>query len=541
MLRTCIATVSLSGDLHEKIDAIAAAGFDGIEIFESDLLAYPAAPSEVRRMITSAGLRLPILQPFRDFEGLPEPYRSRAFERAERKFDLMGSLGTDLLLVCSNVAPIALGGFDRAADDLRELGERAAKRGLRIGFEALSWGRHVSDHRDAWEIVSRADHPAVGIVLDSFHTLALGIDLNSVRQIPGKRIFHVHLADAPPIELDLLSLSRHFRSMPGQGTLDVTGFLSAVEAAGYTGYVSLEIFNDQFRSASARQTAIDGRRSLIAAMDEVASRDKATTQTRAGQPLPGRAVPTGIDFIEFAADDATAPALAQLLSGLGFSRAERPPSKNVEWWRQGMINILINSAREGFAHTAFNLQGPCVCSMGLAVEDAKAAIARAEALLADRLSYHFGGDGISLPALRGIGASLIFLLDAHNSPMSQEEKSAAQTPRAGLLGIDHVSQSLEREQMLSAVLFYTSIFALERTPELEIADPSGLVQSQVVQTASGSVRIALNAPKSARTMPGRFLHEIFRPRSAAYRFHNKRYLQNSRLPEKCVRSNPYDP
>src|SRR5688500_693911 len=282
MLRTCIATVSLSGDLHEKIDAIAAAGFDGIEIFESDLLAYPAAPSEVRRMITSAGLRLPILQPFRDFEGLPEPYRSRAFERAERKFDLMGLLGTDLLLVCSNVAPTALGGFDRAADDLRELGERAAKRGLRIGFEALSWGRHVSDHRDAWEIVTRAGHPAVGIVLDSFHTLALGIDLDSVRQIPAERIFHVHLADAPPIKLDLLSLSRHFRSMPGQGALDVTGFLSAVEATGYTGYISLEIFNDQFRSASARQTAIDGRRSLIAVMDEVGYRDKAATQTRAG-------------------------------------------------------------------------------------------------------------------------------------------------------------------------------------------------------------------------------------------------------------------
>ena len=70
-----------------------------------------------------------------------------------------------------------LGGIDRAAADLHELGERAAKRGLRVGFEALAWGRHINDYRDAWEVVRRADHPAVGLVLDSFHILARKTDL----------------------------------------------------------------------------------------------------------------------------------------------------------------------------------------------------------------------------------------------------------------------------------------------------------------------------------------------------------------------------
>ena len=79
-------------------------------------------------------------QPFRDFEGMPEPQRSRTFARAERKFDLMGELGCDLLMICSNVAPDSLGGIDRAAADFHELGERAAKRGIRVGFEALAWG-----------------------------------------------------------------------------------------------------------------------------------------------------------------------------------------------------------------------------------------------------------------------------------------------------------------------------------------------------------------------------------------------------------------
>src|SRR5690606_27623367 len=136
-------------------------------------------------------------------------------------------------LICSNVSPASLGGVDRAAADFRELGERAAARGLRVGYEALAWGTHVNDHRDAWEIVRRADHPSIGIILDSFHTLARRIDPNTIRSIPGDRIFIVQLADAPRLEMDLLSWSRHYRNMPGEGDLPVTGFMAAVAATGY--------------------------------------------------------------------------------------------------------------------------------------------------------------------------------------------------------------------------------------------------------------------------------------------------------------------
>src|SRR5699024_9298559 len=143
-------------------------------------------------------------QPFRDFEGLPEPLRQAAFSRAQRKFDLMERLGTDLVLICSSVSPHALGGIDRAAADLRALGDIAAERGLRIGYEALAWGRHVSDHRDAWEIVRRAGHPNVGLILDSFHSLSRNIPSDSIRAIPGDKIFFVQLADAPAMDMDLL-------------------------------------------------------------------------------------------------------------------------------------------------------------------------------------------------------------------------------------------------------------------------------------------------------------------------------------------------
>ena len=108
-MQTSIATVSLSGGLAEKLEATAAAGFTGVEIFESDLLSFNGTPKDVARMVAELGLRIVTFQPFRDFEGMPEPQRSRTFARAERKFDLMSELGCDLLMICSNVAPGSLG------------------------------------------------------------------------------------------------------------------------------------------------------------------------------------------------------------------------------------------------------------------------------------------------------------------------------------------------------------------------------------------------------------------------------------------------
>ena len=132
-----------------------------------------------------------------------------------------------------------------------------------MGFEALAWGRHVSDYRDAWEIVRRADHPAVGVILDSWHVLARGLPCDPIRSIPADRMTFVQLADAPRMDMDLLQWSRHFRNFPGQGDLPVDEFMAAVLATGYDGWLSHEIFNDRFRMASPRRIAEDGERSLI--------------------------------------------------------------------------------------------------------------------------------------------------------------------------------------------------------------------------------------------------------------------------------------
>src|SRR4051812_9191490 len=246
-MRRAVATVSLSGTLRQKLEAIAAARFDAIELFENDFVHAMTPARELASMCADLGLGIDLYQPFRDFEGMPDALFAKSLDRAERKFDLMQTLGAPLLLVCSNTSPHALADPERAAAQLHALAERAARRNLRIGYEALAWGRHVDRYAQAWQIVARADHPHLGLVLDSFHTLSLGDDPTAIAGIPGDRIFFVQMADAPLLAMDVLQWARHHRNFPGQGQFDVTGFFTQVLRAGYSGTLSLEIFNDVFR------------------------------------------------------------------------------------------------------------------------------------------------------------------------------------------------------------------------------------------------------------------------------------------------------
>ena len=321
----------------------------------------------------------------------------------------MQELGTDLLLICSNVSPASLGGIDRAAADFHALGELAAPRGLRVGFEALAWGRHVNDYRDAWEIVRRAGHKSIGIILDSFHALAPAFPVDAIQSIPADKIFLVQLADAPKLGLDVLSWSRHFRCFPGQGDLPVGAFMEAMAATGYAGPLSLEIFNDQFRSGSAARTATDGLRSLILLEDEL-------------RPKPSKVSPAaGCSRKRRAAASASSnspsmksrPRICRRCSASSaFARPVLHRSKDVERWSQGQIELVINCEPDGFAHSHYITHGPGVCAIAIDVDDSGNTMARAEALKAHTFYQPVGPGELEIPAIRGVGGSLLYFLES---------------------------------------------------------------------------------------------------------------------------------
>jgi 4-hydroxyphenylpyruvate dioxygenase len=266
--------------------------------------------------------------------------------------------------------------------------------------------------------------------------------------------------------------------------------------------LSLEIFNDQFRSRSAKEVAVDGMRSLVLLEDQA--------KTKTTKSLSPKSEIGDVAFVEFAVDRNHSGGLANIFRQLGFRLSGRHRRKPVERWSQGTINLLINCSEEGFARSHYVAHGSGVCAIALRVDDVHRTMARAKAL--DTAAFHqpVGAGEMKIPAIRGVGGSLLYFLDPDTSNWDQDFAPVADDVGSNHLNtIDHISQSMPYEQMLSWQQFYTGIFHLQRSPQLEIADPLGLVQSQAILNPDKTFRIVLNGSVATRTMSARFLTEFF--------------------------------
>ncbi|MFD5801021.1 bifunctional sugar phosphate isomerase/epimerase/4-hydroxyphenylpyruvate dioxygenase family protein [Streptomyces sp. NPDC127020] len=480
-MRTSIATVSLSGSLTEKLTAASRAGFDGVEIFENDLLASPLTPEEIRARCADLGLTIDLYQPMRDVEALPEEEFARALRRARHKFELMNRLGTDTVLVCSSVSPHAVDDDDLAAGQLSRLAGLAGEHGVRVAYEALAWGRHVSTWDHAWRVVRRADHPALGTCLDSFHILSRASDpkdLEGIEDIPGDKIFFLQLADAPLLAMDVLQWSRHYRCFPGQGGFDVAGLLRHVLRAGYTGPLSLEVFNDVFRQSEAGPTAVDARRSLLTLQESVGL---------AAPPAP--AAPTGVAFAELVTPDA-APVSA-VLGALGFARTARHRGKPVDLWQRGEARVLVNTG------PAERRDGTRLAAVGLESPDPRGAARRAEALLAPVLPRRRAPGDTPLEAVAAPDGTELFFCATGRPGLpdwrADFEKTGAEvgTEADAAWRVDHLSLTQPWHQFDEAALFHRAVLGLRPQESVDVADPYGLLRSRAVSTDDGAVRIVL--------------------------------------------------
>jgi 4-hydroxyphenylpyruvate dioxygenase len=509
-MQRSIATVSISGTLVEKLTAIHAAGFDGVEIFENDLLYFDGSPGDVRRIAADLGLKIMLFQPFRDFEGVSVERLARNLERVKRKFDLMHELGTDRILVCSNVSPDTLRDDALIVDQLGALAQAAAQAEVIAGYEALAWARHVNSYRHAWRLVNAVNHPNLGIVLDSFHTLSINDPVDEIAAIPGERITFVQIADAPKLTMDVLEWSRHYRCFPGQGDFDVAGFTARVVESGYQGPLSLEIFNDGFRAAA---TAADGHRSLLFLEEQTRSR-----LIQQGQPAPQLYQPSpapahiGFQFLEFAVDDAARTQLADWLGKLGFRRAGRHRSKDVTLYQHGSASLVLNAEADSFASAFFQQHGLSLCASALRVDDAKLAFERAAGFGYAPFSGQVGPNERVLPAVRAPDGSLNYFVDeTPDEPTLFEadfllDRLDAQAESALLTDIDHVVLSLPADSLDTWVLFFRTAFGFDAEPSWLVPDPYGLVRSRALRSRDGSVRIALNASVDRHTAVSEALH-----------------------------------
>jgi len=281
-------TITLAGPLDAKLRAVKAAGFSQIMLMARDIAGHPGGEAAAVRMVRESGLRVTGFQVMRDFEGLVGNLHGYKIDIAMAMLEMCRALGSNLLLVCSSTSTHATGDTDALVADLAKLAMLAVPMNVRIAYEALSWGRHVNEYMQSWEIVRRAGRANLGLALDSFHILAAGSDMADFEEIDPQKLFLVQLSDfmwrATPSFEERRETARHFRVFPGEGvhSAEVAGMLRALDAMGYRGDYSFEVFNDDYVQLPLPVVTARAMRSVQWLLGQVPRRSLPLRQRQAG-------------------------------------------------------------------------------------------------------------------------------------------------------------------------------------------------------------------------------------------------------------------
>ncbi|MFL6626906.1 MAG: sugar phosphate isomerase/epimerase family protein [Burkholderiaceae bacterium] len=246
-------TISLAGPLPAKLRAIREAGFSQVMLSARDLVGHAEGVEAAIAAVRDSGLRVTGFQVLRDFEGLSGRLHEYKVDIAKSMLELCAAVGAKVLLVCSSTSAHASADRDAIARDLRKLAMLAIPHGIRVAYEALSWGRSIEEFPAAWDVVMRADMPNLGLGLDSFHMFATRTSLDELQWLDPERIFLVQLADFMWQEIrsveERIATARHFRVFPGEGAHSdqVAELVSRLHAQGYRGDYSFEVFNDDYQ------------------------------------------------------------------------------------------------------------------------------------------------------------------------------------------------------------------------------------------------------------------------------------------------------
>jgi len=271
-------TITLAGPLEAKLDAMRAAGFTQVMLNANDLAGHPGGPAAATEIVRRSGLRVTGFQVLRDFEGLSGHLHAYKVDIAKAMLDMCHALGSRVLLCCSSTSSHATSDAAALIKDLQKLAMLAVPYGIRIAYEALSWGRHVNEYTQAWDLVAEADRSNLGLAIDSFHILATGTSAERLEEVVAGKIVLVQLADFMWREIrsreERIDTARHFRVFPGEGvhSAEVAKLVRTLDDLGYRGDYSFEVFNDDYTQLPHAVVAERARRSVKWLTDQVSRR-----------------------------------------------------------------------------------------------------------------------------------------------------------------------------------------------------------------------------------------------------------------------------
>ena len=218
----------------------------------------------------------------------------------------------------------------------------------------------------------------------------------------------------------------------------------------------------------------------------------------------------GFEFIEYAAPDPAA--MGAVFERMGFTAIARHRHKKVMLYRQGGINFIVNAEPDSFAQRFARLHGPSICAIAFRVQDARLAYERAQSLGAWGYAGTAGPGELNIPAIKGIGDSLIYFVDRWRGkngaapgdignigffdvdfePLSKDSGASLDPPGVGLTLIDHLTHNVHRGRMAEWAEFYERLFNFREIRYFDIEGQVTGVKSKAMTSPCGKIRIPIN-------------------------------------------------
>jgi len=262
-------TASLAGPLEGKLAAIRDAGFSQVMISAADVVAHPAGAAAGIAAVRASGLEVTGLEALRDFEGLDGAMHAYKVDVAKAMLELCAALGGRLLLVEASASKHASVGAEVLGRDLAKLATLAVPLGIRIAYKGQPWSRAARDFRAAADIAMRAESPNLGVAVDAFDVLATGVPLDDLDVLDPEQTFLVQLSDCMWQEArtpeEQVAAATHFRVFPAEGARGelLAQFVARLDALGYCGNYSFDVYNDDYLQMPPEAVAARARRSAV--------------------------------------------------------------------------------------------------------------------------------------------------------------------------------------------------------------------------------------------------------------------------------------
>ncbi len=220
----------------------------------------------------------------------------------------------------------------------------------------------------------------------------------------------------------------------------------------------------------------------------------------------------GFEFVEYTGPDQAA--LGRLFERLGFAAVAKHRAKAVTLYRQGDVNFVLNEEQTGFPRSFTRLHGPSACAIAFRVADAAAAYRRALELGAWGVESRVGPMELNIPCIKGIGDSLIYLVDRYGEAGSIYDVDFVAVPGveqrpvgAGLTYIDHLTHNVYRGRMAEWAEFYERLFDFREVRYFDIEGKLTGLKSKAMTSPCGKIRIPINESADDKSQIQEYLSE----------------------------------